>query len=206
VTETRSAHWNERYATVGANAVSWYQDRPATSLDLLQAAGVGPTDSVIDIGGGASTLVDGLLLAGHTDLAVLDVSEVALGVARERVGADAPVDWLVEDLLTWEPDRTWDAWHDRAVLHFLLSDAERSRYVSTLRRALRPRGAVVIGTFAEDGPTTCSGLPVRRYAAEDLREVLGDIEVIEERRETHQTPSGGSQPFNWIAARLHDRG
>lgn len=195
-------HWSTRYRTIGADAVSWYQERPTTSLELLEAAGVGPEQSVIDVGGGASTLVDHLLAAGHTDLAVLDLSEVALAVARDRVGDTPAVTWLARDLLTWDPPRTWDAWHDRAVLHFLLDEDDRRRYVGTLRRAVRPGGAVVIGSFAEDGPTECSLLPVRRHSAADLRDLLGDVEVVAERREVHRTPNGGSQPFRWIAARL----
>ena len=152
-------HWDDRYETIGAQSVSWFQDRPAMSLDLLAALDVGPATSVIDIGGGASNLVDHLLAGGHTDLAVLDLSTVALEVAHERVGDDAEVTWLVEDLLEWVPERRWDAWRDRAVLHFLLADEDRRRYVEVLRRTVAPGGAVVIGTFAENGPTECSALP-----------------------------------------------
>jgi ubiquinone/menaquinone biosynthesis C-methylase UbiE len=171
------------------------------SLELLEALDVRPDQSVIDVGGGASNLVDHLLDAGFGDIGVLDVSSVALDVARSRVGPTAAVSWIVQDLLTWDPDRTWDVWHDRAVLHFLVDDADRERYARTMRRAVRPGGAVVIGTFAEDGPTECSALPVRRHSAEDLVVLVGDVEVIAQRREVHQTPSGAPQPFNWIAGR-----
>jgi len=171
------------------------------SLELLEALDVGPGRSVLDVGGGASNLVDHLLGAGYGDVGVLDVSSVALGVARSRVGATAAVSWIVQDLLAWDPDRTWDVWHDRAVLHFLVDDADRERYARTMRRAVRPGGAVVIGTFAEDGPTECSALPVRRHRPEDLVAIVGDVEVIAQRREVHHTPSGAPQPFNWIAGR-----
>jgi SAM-dependent methyltransferase len=198
------AHWDDRYTTIGAQSVSWFQDRPAASLDLLSAVGVVPSTSVIDVGGGASNLVDHLLRAGHTDLGVLDLSAVALAVARERVGDEAPVTWLVEDLLEWNPERRWDVWHDRAVLHFLLTDDDRRGYVEVLRRTVAPGGAVVIGTFAEYGPTECSALPVRRHSLQDLRDLLGPIDVIAELHEVHQTPSGAEQPFNWLAARLRE--
>lgn len=196
------AHWNDRYQSIGPQAVSWYEERPSTSLDLLAAVGVTPHDSVIDIGGGASTLVDHLLHAGHADLTVLDLSAVALGTARDRLDDPREVTWIEADLLTWQPDRRWDVWHDRAVLHFLVDDHDRVAYVNQLRRALVPGGAFVIGTFAEDGPTQCSALPVRRYRPQDLTELLGDVDVLEERRDLHHTPGGTDQPFNWIAGRL----
>lgn len=195
-------HWNGRYDAIGAESVSWYQDTPTTSLELLTTLGINATKSVIDVGGGASNLVDHLVAAGHTDVGVLDLSAVALEVAQQRLADNPAVEWLEQDLLTWQPSRTWDAWHDRAVLHFLLTDYERARYAETVRKVVAIGGAVVIGTFAEDGPTECSALPVRRNSAGELRSLLGDIEVVEERREVHHTPSGATQPFNWLAARL----
>jgi trans-aconitate methyltransferase len=202
-----AAHWDERYR-VGETAVSWYEAHPDTSLDLLGTLGVGPGASVIDIGGGASTLVDHLLRADHRDVAVLDVSSVALETARARLGEPSGVTWIHHDLLTWLPPRRWDAWHDRAVLHFLVDDHDRAVYAAVLRRALEPRGAFVIGTFAEDGPTHCSALPVRRYAAGELEELVelvgdaSDVEIVDQRRTVHRTPGGADQPFNWIAGRL----
>jgi SAM-dependent methyltransferase len=199
------AHWDERYRTVGSSAVSWFEERPTVSLELLAAAGVGPVDSVIDVGGGASRLVDHLLAAGHTDVTVLDISAEAIEEARLRLGDPPAVTWLVEDLLRWEPARRWAAWHDRAMLHFLVDDADRTTYATVLGRALLPGGGFVIGTFAEDGPTECSGLPVRRYAPEDLDALValaGDVEITARRRHVHRTPGGADQPFNWIAGRL----
>jgi SAM-dependent methyltransferase len=195
-------HWNDRYQTIGARAVSWYEARPSTSLELLEAVGMTSESSVIDVGGGASTLVDHLISAGLDDITVLDLSDAALGVARTRLGDPAAVTWIQADITTWQPTRTWDVWHDRAVLHFLIDDDERARYRDALRQALVPGGAFVIGTFAEDGPTQCSALPVRRHSPSDLAELLGDIEIVEQRRHTHHTPSGADQPFNWIAGRL----
>lgn len=216
----RAAHWNGRYDQIGATAVSWYQPTPTVSLQLLDLLGTEPSDSVIDVGGGASTLVDNLVRRGHRDLAVLDVSAVALAVARDRlraaaaddgpaVGSDAAtqqpevrVDWIEHDLLTWTPARRWDVWHDRAVLHFLVDETERRAYLELVRRAVRPGGAVVIGTFATDGPTHCSALPVRRYDAAELRSLFGDCEIVHEMRAVHLTPNDAEQPFQWVALRL----
>jgi SAM-dependent methyltransferase len=195
-------HWNDRYESIGADRVSWFEDRPAVSLELLAALGVGPQHAVIDVGGGAASLVDHLLAAGHSDVTVLDVSAVALGEARTRLGDPAGVTWIEADLLGWRPGRRWDVWHDRAVLHFLTDDSDRATYLDLLRRALVPGGGFVIGTFAEDGPTQCSGLPVRRHSTEDLLDLLGDVEVVEQRRHVHRTPGDADQAFNWIAGRI----
>jgi SAM-dependent methyltransferase len=196
------AHWNERYRTIGTQAVSWYEERPTTSLELLAALGVTPHESVIDVGGGASTLVDHLLAEGHVDVTVLDLAAVALDTARTRLGDPVAVTWIEADVLTWSPERQWDVWHDRAVLHFLIDDDDRATYVEQLRRSLAPGGGFVIGTFAEDGPTECSALPVRRHSPDDLRELLGDVEVVEQRRAVHRTPADADQRFNWIAGRI----
>ena len=194
-------HWDARYRT-DPRELSWYQDEPTMSLALLDELGVDHTASIIDVGGGASTLVDHLLARGHRDLAVLDLSERALAIARDRTGDPTGVTWIGEDLLTWNPPRRWDVWHDRAVLHFLVDDTDRAGYVQAMRRAIRPGGAFVIGTFAEHGPIQCSGLPVRRDSVPRLVELLGDIDVVGRRREVHVTPGGVEQPFTWLAGRL----
>ncbi len=196
------AHWDHRYEDLGAESVSWYQARPSTSLDLLEVLEVGPDTSVLDVGGGASRLVDCLVDAGYEDVAVLDLSGVALELARNRLGDPAGVEWIHHEVTSWRPLRRWDVWHDRAVLHFLVAGEDRAAYRRVLRAALRTGGAVVIGTFAEDGPTHCSGLPVRRHSPAELRTFLGErFDVVEQRREVHRTPAGLEQPFNWIAAR-----
>lgn len=197
-------HWDDRYAAIGSNEVSWYEPRPDVSLQLLEALGVSPTKSVIDVGGGACTLVDHLLAAGHRDLALLDLSPVALGEARTRLGDPEEVAWINADVAAWHPDRTWDAWHDRAVLHFLTDETARSHYRRSLRLALSSGGAFVIGAFAEDGPTSCSGLPVRRHSPEDLRALLGPVQIVEQLRQVHLTPAGVEQPFNWIAGWIRE--
>jgi 2-polyprenyl-3-methyl-5-hydroxy-6-metoxy-1,4-benzoquinol methylase len=199
---TRADHWDAAYETRGPTEVSWFQTEPVVSLELIETLEVPREAAVIDIGGGASLLVDHLVEQGFNDLSVLDISETALGVARQRLGASAPVSWLHQDLLSWRPSRRFDLWHDRAVFHFLVRKEDRDAYLDTLRAGIAPGGAVIVATFAEDGPEYCSGLAVDRYSAIDLGSVLGDgFAVIETRREVHITPAGATQPFTWVAAR-----
>lgn len=200
-TSDRVLHWDHVYEDSGTDAVSWYQSEPAISLELIELLGVGPESGIIDIGGGASVLTDRLLTRGYSDLTVLDLSDVALEAARGRVGAGAAVTWLSQDVMTWEPTRTFGLWHDRTVFHFL-SGHEVEVYRKVLCRAVPNGGAVIMGTFAPEGPERCSGLPVTRYSSNELKGMLGaGFEMVAERREVHVTPSGGVQPFTWIAAR-----
>lgn len=204
-----TAHWDDRYRTIGTRDVSWFQSRPSVSLGLLDELAVGTDDSVIDVGGGASVLVDALVDRGHRDVTVLDLSAHALDVARARLDAPDAVEWIATDLLVWRPGRRRDVWHDRAVAHFLTGEADRSTYRDVLRATLAPGGAFVIGTFAEDGPTECSGLPVQRFMPDELVDLVTRpdettaVEVVATHREVHRTPNGHAQPFNWIAGRLH---
>ena len=194
-------HWETVYRGNETAALSWYQAEPVMSLQMLDLLGVTPGSGVIDIGGGASLLVDRLLARGFGDLAVLDISDAALQAARLRVGDDARVAWIVGDILSWEPTRRYDLWHDRAVFHFL-SGQEVEEYREVMRRGLAPGGSVVMATFAPDGPEWCSGLPVTRYGPEQLGMALGSgFQIVEQRREVHTTPAGAVQPFTWIAAR-----
>jgi SAM-dependent methyltransferase len=198
----RRQHWDEKYSSTGATSVSWYQPEPTMSLSLLHALGLGPDTSLVDVGGGASTLVDHLVAAGWRDVTVLDVSPAALRTARERLPRDAAVTWLAEDLLSWRPERMFGVWHDRAVFHFLTEEADRDRYREALDAAVAPGGTVILAAFAEDGPTMCSGLPVRRYAHPELLAELGSgFEPVQTRREVHRTPAGGEQAFTWVVAR-----
>lgn len=199
--EQRARHWDAAYTARGAEGVSWYQAVPEMSLALIEALAVPRDAGVIDIGGGASQLVDRLAGQGFTDLTVLDVSASALEELRRRLG-DSPVIRLHEDLLDWQPDRRYDLWHDRALFHFLVTEEDRRRYLETLQAAIKPRGLVILATFALDGPEVCSGLPVIRYSADQLSYVLGDtFEPLETRREEHTTPRGSMQPFTWLAGR-----
>lgn len=200
--QERRAHWDDRYRRIGPTAVSWYQDRPAVALDLLAEAGVPSSAAIVDVGGGAGRLVDALTGSGWTDVTVLDVSGAALQLARDRVGEQAAVTWQETDVLCWQPRRRYDVWHDRAVFHFLVSAEQRAAYRAALGRALQPGALVIVGTFAADGPTECSGLPVVRYDAAGLAAALGgSLRPVATRREEHVTPSGGVQPFTWVALR-----
>jgi SAM-dependent methyltransferase len=195
--------WDAAYSRRGADGVSWYQQEPRVSLELVDALGLAPSAAVVDVGGGTSAFADRLVARGFRDLTVLDVSPRALVHARRRVGRDAPIDWLQQDLLSWRPERRFDLWHDRAVFHFLVTRADRDRYLETLQAALRADGALVLATFAADGPESCSGLPVARYSAAGLARLLGsDFALVEVRREEHVTPGGAVQPFTWIAGRM----
>ncbi len=196
---SRSAHWENVYATKGEDEVSWFQENPAPSLELIATAGLTPEAAIIDIGGGASRLVDGLLARGFQNVTVLDLSQSALGVAKARLGHAANrVRWVAADVTTWEPPHTYDLWHDRAAFHFLTEDAARSAYVDRLKKALKPAGHVVIGTFAPDGPERCSGLPITRHDAVSLAATLGaEFELIDSRRQEHVTPWGRTQQFQF---------
>lgn len=200
--EDRRSHWDDRYATVGASEVSWHEEAPTMSLQALDTAGVSPGLSLIDVGGGASLLVDALLDRGFDDLTVLDVSQTALTEASRRVSDRPKVTWLPTDLLAWEPARTWAIWHDRAVFHFLTDPNDRATYRSLLCKAVEPGGVIVVATFAMSGPEYCSGLPVVRYDAAGLAAELGsDLEVVATGGTDHHTPSGATQPFTWVALR-----
>ena len=162
----RQAHWQNVYQTKDEREVSWFQENPAISLDLIRATGIGADASIIDIGGGAARLADALVADGFRSVTVLDLSEKALATSRERLGARAGgVSWIVADVTKWQPTRTFDVWHDRAAFHFLTDPDDRAAYAERVRKAVRPGGHVIIGTFALDGPERCSGLAVARHDA-----------------------------------------
>jgi len=197
-------HWDAMYETRGVAGVSWYEPEAATSLALIGWLSLPPSTPVIDIGGGASTLVDVLTRRGFCDLTVVDISERALQAARERLGHNAQsVQWVCANLLAgWRPTRRYGLWHDRAVFHFFVDDAGKDRYRQLLGSALADDGVAIVATFAADGPDHCSGLPVARYGPDELVAALGnDLVMLESRREEHMTPAGILQPFTWVAMR-----
>ncbi len=195
----RHAYWDNVYRTKREDEVSWFQASPVLSLDLIHSAGIERDAPIIDVGGGASRLVDALLDEGFTDLTVLDLSEESIAKAKARLGARATrVTWIVADVTTWEPTQAYALWHDRAAFHFLTAPEDRAAYAERVLRAVRPGGHVIIGTFAPDGPERCSGLPVVRHDAESIRHTLGpSFELIDHRPHDHQTPTGGSQRFQF---------
>jgi 2-polyprenyl-3-methyl-5-hydroxy-6-metoxy-1,4-benzoquinol methylase len=195
----RQAHWENVYTTKDEKAVSWFQEKPDISVDLIRATGVDVSASIIDIGGGASRLVDVLIGEGFKAVTVLDLSEKALATSKTRLGdKGARVQWVVADVTTWEPLQIYDVWHDRAALHFLTDPKDRAAYAERVTKAVRPSGHVIIGTFAPDGPERCSGLPVVRHDARTLGELLGpSFELVESKRHEHKTPGGVIQKFQF---------
>lgn len=206
-TERRARHWHDLYSHRADTEFSWFEPEPRCSVEMLDALDVHPDDSVIDVGTGASRLIDVLLERGFDDVTALDISVLGPRRTRERVGGAADqVDWVIDDLLRWVPRRRYAAWHDRGLFHFLTGLAERRRYLELLDAALVPGGAVVIGVFAEGGPRRCAGLRTARYSPDDLaRTITHDpaTETIALAFEMHPTPAGTLQPFSWIAARRH---
>jgi SAM-dependent methyltransferase len=193
------AHWEAVYSHKGEQEVSWFQESPEPSLELIARAGATPASDIIDIGGGASRLVDALLSRGFAHLTVLDLSEAALAKARARLGADVPkVRWIAADVTTWQPNVRYDVWHDRAAFHFLTEPEAQRAYIDRLKLALRASGHAIIATFALDGPEKCSGLPVARHSAETIGALLGaEFAVVDTRRHEHTTPWGSVQKFQF---------
>lgn len=206
--QDRRAHWDKAYADKGEAGVSWFEATPGPSLDLIRMLLAGGSRkaadfSLIDIGGGASRLVDALLKEGFHDLAVLDLSAAALAAARSRLGGDSDlVDWIHADVTRWQPNRRYDIWHDRAAFHFLTEATDRAAYRTALAAALAPGGHAIIATFAADGPERCSGLPVQRYDPPALAAEIGaGFTLIHSLRHRHVTPWGSHQSFQFSVLR-----
>lgn len=199
------SHWENVYSSKSTDAVSWFQAHADLSLDMIKSTGAQRNAAIIDVGGGASTLVDDLVADGYTDLAVLDLSGAALDAARLRLAADAEqVQWIEADIVQAElPARRYDIWHDRAVFHFLTEPADRAAYVQTVLNSVKPGGHVIVATFGEDGPLQCSGLPVMRYSAEQLHDQFGSsFRLLKHQQEEHRTPAGRTQQFVYCYCRI----
>lgn len=205
MTKTRADHWQNVYATKADDSVSWFEPSPALSVDLIGQTGI-RCASVIDIGGGASRLVDALVSNGPRDVAVLDLSANALDIAKSRLGTAAnAVEWIVGDVTKWQPSARYDIWHDRAAFHFLNAPNDQAAYARAVHAALKPGGVAIIGTFALDGPERCSGLPVTRHDAASVGKILGpDFTPVREERYHHRTPGGAVQKFQFSS--LQKRG
>lgn len=201
---TDPMHWQQVYRNKTVTEVSWYRSHLDQSLALIAQSGLPTSAALVDVGAGASTLVDDLLARGFTNLTLIDLAGAALEQTRARLGESAErVRWIQGDVTTpLLATDSVDLWHDRAVFHFLTQAAERNAYLEQLTRCLRSGGYVVLGTFASDGPQRCSGLPVTRYSPRDLAEALGPaFEAVAAAREEHVTPTGAHQPFSYVLCR-----
>jgi trans-aconitate methyltransferase len=198
-----AAHWDEIYSDKDRHDVSWFQDDPRVSLDLIRDSGVALDAAIIDVGGGASVLGTRLLADGFSDVTVLDIAEPALAVAREELGFTGNT--IAADIRQWQPERWYALWHDRAVFHFLTAREDRAAYRRTVETATGPDSWMAVGTFAADGPQQCSALPTARYDADELATEFPGWVVVEARREEHQTPWQAVQPFTWLLLRRVSR-
>ena len=195
----RQDHWNAIYRLKGERQVSWFEPAATVSLDMVDASGIVPETSVLDIGAGESRFVDGLLAMGIRRIALLDISAEALERTRTRLGpAGRTVTWIDADVTgEWTADPV-DIWHDRAVFHFLTDAADRARYMRRLNELVAPHGTAIIATFAPDGPEICSGLPVMRHSPDTLSAEIGpDFALVESRKHSHVTPNNVTQSFQY---------
>lgn len=203
------SHWSNIYKTKVPTDVSWYQERPSSSLEFIQNTGVGLDAHIIDVGAGSSTLVDHLLRAGYHNITLLDISEEALQLTRNRIDESHldKVEWLVGDITNIPlTEYHYDIWHDRAFFHFLTDSHLRRRYIEQVKRAVKPNGDVIMATFATDGPNQCSGLDVVQYDSSSLQSVFGeDFQLISSNNESHQTPWGAEQKFVYCHCRKQEK-
>ena len=190
-------HWEQLYADKKPAEVSWYQSHPQHSLSLIGDTGIGTAASIIDVGGGASTLVDHLLTTGYRDITILDIARTAIERTQQRLAdRSQQVTWVEGNITGYTPGQRFDIWHDRAVFHYLTLEHDRKRYLETLNKALKADGQVIIATFSDSGPSQCSGLEVVRYSPTSLSHALGSpFRLVETLTEEHHTPNGGLQQF-----------
>jgi ubiquinone/menaquinone biosynthesis C-methylase UbiE len=201
----KGQHWERIYRTKTSTEVSWYQPEARLSLGLISRVAPKLDDPVLDVGGGASTLVDGLLANGYRDVTVMDLAAAALGRAQDRLGERAArVRWIVADVLEAPlPAASCAVWHDRAVFHFLTDARDRARYVAQVQRVVRPGGHVIVASFSPEGPARCSGLEVVRYSSDGLHAEFGSaFRLLESTKEDHRTPAGRVQPFVYCLCRV----
>jgi SAM-dependent methyltransferase len=196
-TSNAQAHWERVWTTNDPDQVSWFDASPRLSVEMIEALSLGSDAAILDVGGGVSGLAGELLRRGYEDLTVADISHAALEKARAGLGAEAAkVNWVVADARAHDFGRRFAVWHDRAVFHFLVDERDRDGYLEVLRRSLIPNGHAIVATFGPDGPTSCSGLPVARYSADELAEAFSPVAgLVSDRLAVHQTPSGKAQQF-----------
>lgn len=191
------SHWETVYNTKKPTEVSWYQNDPVISLELIASTRIDLDQKIIDVGGGASILVDALLKKGFKDISVLDISLKAIQYAQERLNQSAQrIKWIESDIMEFESPDRYDLWHDRAVFHFLTNSQDRKKYIRIMEKSVKPGGHVIIGTFSLEGPPKCSGLDVERYDVHKMKEELGSsFELVRSKDEVHMTPWGKEQKF-----------
>ncbi len=206
MTKIEKEQWDKIYSSKQPNEVSWTQDIPKTSLDFIHFANLDKTANIIDIGGGDSKFVDFLLDEGYENVSVLDISEQALTRAKHRLGKKASkVNWIVSDITDFQPTTSFDFWHDRAAFHFLTTEPQIVKYLSTARQAVRENGFVTIGTFSTDGPKKCSGFNIKQYDELTLtHELENGFEKIKCVTEDHTTPFNTTQNFLFCSFKRHD--
>jgi SAM-dependent methyltransferase len=199
----RKKHWDKIYSTKRLDEVSWFQPTPETSLEFLKQFQIPITAKIMDVGGGDSFLVDHLLDLGYRDITVLDISEAALDRAKQRLGPRAAtVKWIVADAATFKPTEQYDFWHDRAAFHFLTQEQEIENYLATVQKSIRPKGVLVIGTFSEQGPKSCSGIPIRQYSETTMTSRLAKFfQKIKCITVDHKTPFDTIQNFIFCSFR-----
>lgn len=202
---TTSAHWESVYRSKRTDEVSWYRPHLEVSLDLIERAAPDRGSAIIDVGGGEATLVDDLVRRGYRDVSVLDISQVAIEMAKARIGPiGAAVRWIAGDITQVElPAARYDLWHDRAVFHFLTKTEDRAAYVGQVARAVRLGGHVIVATFGPEGPEKCSGLDVVRYDPASLHGQFGPkFRLLDSLTELHETPWGAPQQFMYCLCRV----
>ena len=189
-------HWQNIYKTENFSEVSWFQEKPTTSLNLITEIGIDKDAKIIDVGAGDSKLIDNLFNLGFRNISVLDISSTALERAKKRLGEKADVvKWILADLREFETKDRYDIWHDRAVLHFLTTEEDINKYVNNIKRFLKPNGYLIISTFSKKGQKKCSGLDIRQYSEDSMKKLFYNFEHIKSFEEKHLTPLGNSQIF-----------
>lgn len=196
----RKQHWEDVYRNKAVDEVSWHQERPHRSLELIAQSGISRQASIIDVGAGASRLEDYLLQEGYENIAVLDISAAAILHAQQRLGNDAErIEWFVNDITEFQPPHSFQLWHDRAVFHFLTAPEDRQKYLQVLTKYLEPGGWLIIATFARGGPTMCSGLEIVQYDEQSMQAFLGDrFRLVDHVCEEHTTPANKTQKFHFF--------
>ena len=203
MTNSTKNHWNNIYSTKKLNQVSWYQPIPQVSLDFIESLNFSKDAPILDVGGGDSFLCDNLIELGYSNITVLDISDVAIQRAKRRLGNNAnKVSWIVSDILNFEPKEKYAIWHDRAVFHFLRENENINKYLNSLLEGLVENGRMILGAFAENGPTRCCALDVKRYSFEDFNNLFSDrFTIVKTQNSIHKTPFDTEQSFNFIEAK-----